>query len=30
MTGWTVAGLVLTAVLLRFIVYFRDNYRAAN
>ncbi|MGB9117086.1 hypothetical protein [Bradyrhizobium sp.] len=28
--GWTVAGLVLTAVLLRAIVYFRDNYRATN
>jgi len=28
--GWTVAGLVLMAVLLRTIVYFRDNYRAAN
>lgn len=28
--GWTVAGLVLTAALLRTIVYFRDNYRASN
>jgi pimeloyl-ACP methyl ester carboxylesterase len=30
MLGWTVAGLVLMAVLLRAIVYFRDNYRASN
>jgi pimeloyl-ACP methyl ester carboxylesterase len=30
MAGWTITGLVLTMVLLRFIVYFRDNYRAAN
>lgn len=30
MLGWTVAGLVLMAVLLRAIVYFRDNYRATN
>lgn len=28
--GWTVAGLVLMTVLLRTIVYFRDNYRATN
>jgi hypothetical protein len=28
--GWMVAGLVLMAVLLRTIVYFRDNYRASN
>src|SRR6267143_4236874 len=28
--GWTVAGLVLMTVLLRTIVYFRDNYRASN
>jgi hypothetical protein len=28
--GWTVAGLVLMTVLLRSIVYFRDNYRASN
>jgi hypothetical protein len=28
--GWTVAGLILTAGLLRTIVYFRDNYRATN
>jgi hypothetical protein len=28
--GWTVAGLVLMAALLRTIVYFRDNYRASN
>ena len=28
--GWTVAGLVLTAALLRLIVYFRDTYRATN
>jgi pimeloyl-ACP methyl ester carboxylesterase len=28
--GWTLAGLILTAVLLRAIVYFRDNYRASN
>jgi hypothetical protein len=28
--GWTVAGLILTAALLRTIVYFRDNYRATN
>jgi PASTA domain len=30
MFGWTVAGLVLMAVLLRAIVYFRDNFRASN
>jgi hypothetical protein len=30
MTGLTFAGLVLTAALLRTIVYFRDNYRASN
>jgi hypothetical protein len=30
MLGWTIAGLVLMAVLLRAIVYFRDNYRATN
>jgi pimeloyl-ACP methyl ester carboxylesterase len=30
LTGLTLAGLVLTAALLRFIVYFRDNYRASN
>jgi len=30
MLGWTIAGLVLAAALLRTIVYFRDNYRAAN
>jgi pimeloyl-ACP methyl ester carboxylesterase len=29
-TGLTMAGLVLTAALLRVIVYFRDNYRASN
>ena len=28
--GWTLAGLVLTAVLLRALVYFRDRYRATN
>lgn len=28
--GWTIAGLVLTAILLRIAVYFRDQYRAAN
>jgi pimeloyl-ACP methyl ester carboxylesterase len=28
--GWTAAGLMLMAVLLRIIVYFRDNYRASN
>jgi hypothetical protein len=28
--GWTVAGLVLMTVLLRTIVYFRDNFRASN
>ena len=28
--GWSVAGLVLMATLLRTIVYFRDNYRASN
>ena len=28
--GWTLASLVLTAVLLRAIVYFRDTYRATN
>jgi pimeloyl-ACP methyl ester carboxylesterase len=28
--GLTLAGLVLTAALLRVIVYFRDNYRASN
>jgi esterase/lipase superfamily enzyme len=28
--GWTVCGLVLATALLRFIVYFRDNYRASN
>ena len=28
--GWSVAGLVLMAALLRTIVYFRDNYRASN
>jgi pimeloyl-ACP methyl ester carboxylesterase len=28
--GWTAAGLMLTAMLLRIIVYFRDNYRASN
>jgi hypothetical protein len=28
--GWTIAGLILTAALLRTIVYFRDNYRATN
>jgi hypothetical protein len=26
--GWALAGLILTAVLLRLLVYFRDNYRA--
>jgi hypothetical protein len=30
MIGWTVAGLILMTVLLRAIVYFRDNYRASN
>lgn len=30
MFGWTIAGLVLTAALLRAIVYFRDRYRASN
>lgn len=30
MTGLALAGLVLTAALLRAIVYFRDNYRASN
>ncbi len=30
MAGLTFAGLVLTAALLRTIVYFRDNYRASN
>ena len=30
MAGLTLAGLVLTAALLRTIVYFRDNYRASN
>ena len=30
MAGLTFAGLVLTAALLRIIVYFRDNYRASN
>src|SRR5205823_5047681 len=30
MLGLTLAGLVLTAALLRVIVYFRDNYRASN
>ena len=30
MFGWTIAGLVLTAVLLRASVYLRDNYRASN
>ena len=30
LTGWTAAGLMLMAVLLRIIVYFRDNYRASN
>lgn len=30
MTGLALAGLVLTAALLRVIVYFRDNYRASN
>jgi hypothetical protein len=30
MVGLTLAGLVLTAALLRTIVYFRDNYRASN
>jgi hypothetical protein len=30
LAGWTVAGLVLMTVLLRTIVYFRDNYRASN
>jgi hypothetical protein len=30
MLGLTLAGLVLTAALLRAIVYFRDNYRATN
>jgi pimeloyl-ACP methyl ester carboxylesterase len=30
MAGLTFAGLVLTAALLRLIVYFRDNYRASN
>jgi pimeloyl-ACP methyl ester carboxylesterase len=29
-TGLTLAGLVLTAALLRVIVYFRDSYRASN
>jgi hypothetical protein len=28
--GWAIAGLVLTAILLRIVVYFRDQYRAAN
>jgi esterase/lipase superfamily enzyme len=28
--GWILAGLILMAVLLRAIVYFRDNYRASN
>jgi pimeloyl-ACP methyl ester carboxylesterase len=28
--GWTAAGLMLMAILLRIIVYFRDNYRATN
>jgi hypothetical protein len=30
LSGWIVAGLILMAVLLRAIVYFRDNYRASN
>lgn len=30
LVGWTAAGLMLTAMLLRIIVYFRDNYRASN
>jgi hypothetical protein len=30
LSGWTAAGLMLTAILLRIIVYFRDNYRASN
>lgn len=30
MIGWTLAGLILMTVLLRAIVYFRDNYRASN
>lgn len=30
MFGWVVAGLVLTAALLRTIVYFRDTFRATN
>jgi pimeloyl-ACP methyl ester carboxylesterase len=30
MLGWTMAGLVFTAALLRVMVYFRDNYRASN
>ena len=28
--GWTAAGLMLMALVLRIIVYFRDNYRASN
>jgi putative serine esterase DUF676 len=28
--GWVLAGLILMTVLLRAIVYFRDNYRASN
>jgi hypothetical protein len=30
MLGWTSAGLILMVVLLRAIVYFRDNFRASN
>ena len=30
LAGWITAGLMLMAVLLRVIVYFRDNYRASN
>jgi hypothetical protein len=30
LTGWVLAGLILMAVLLRAIVYFRDNFRATN
>jgi hypothetical protein len=30
LVGWTAAGLILMAVLLRVIVYFRDGFRAAN
>jgi esterase/lipase superfamily enzyme len=30
LVGWTLAGMILMTVLLRAIVYFRDQYRAAN